>query len=108
MIADMPPPSESPAWRRAFDGVEKRIAPPLTAVTSSPDLQVVMQKLGAAKRAVTAPVGGVASWGLHLVGLSTRQDVRELRRQLGDVERDLLSLRRDLAGEPEQDDQEHE
>ena len=102
------PPSGSPAWRRAFDGVEKRIAPPLTAVTSSPDLQVVIQKLSAARRTVGAPVGDAASWGLHLVGLPSRQDVRDLRRQLGDVQRDLLSLRRDLASDAEQDVQEPE
>ena len=97
--------SDSPAWRRAFDGLEKRVAPPLTAATSSPDLQLVVQKLGEAKRAVGGPVAGVTSWGLHLVGLSSLRDVRELRRQLSEVERQLLSVRRALATES-QDSQE--
>src|SRR3954469_20632978 len=90
------PPSGSPAWRRIFDGVEKRVAPPLTAVTSSSDLQVVMHRLAAAKRAVTSPIGDAASWGLHLVGLPSRRDLRDLRRQFGEVQRELSSLRRSL------------
>ena len=91
------PPSESPTWRKVFDGVEKRIAPPLTAVTSSPDVHMVVQKLHAAKGAISAPIGHATSWGLHLVGLPSRHDVRNLTKQLGEVQRDLLSLRRDLA-----------
>jgi hypothetical protein len=102
------PPADSPTWRKLFDGVEKRISPPLTVVTSSSDLHLVMQRLAAAKRAVTAPAGSAASWGLHLVGLPSLQDVRDLKRQLGEVERDLLALQRDLANESDTDDQDPE
>ena len=77
-------------------------------MTSSSDVHLVMQKLGAAKRTVTAPLGDAASWGLHLVGLPSRKDFRDLRRELSDVERDLLSLRRDLASDPEPDEQDPE
>ena len=102
------PAAEKPAWRKLFDGVEKRITPPLTSVTSSSDVHLVMQKLGAAKRTVSAPLGGAASRGLHLVGLPSRGDVRDLRRQLSEVERDLLSLRRELASRSEPDEQDAE
>ena len=90
--------TESPAWRRAFDGVERRVTPSVRAATSSPDFQVAAQRLGRAKGAVTAPVGGLVSWGLHLVGMPSRADVRQLERQLGDVQREMVALRREVDG----------
>ena len=92
--------ARSPVWRRAFDGVEHRVGPRLAATTSSPDFQVATQLLRRATRTVAAPVVGLTSWGLHLAGLPTHGDVRQLKRQLGEVQRDMLALRRSLqAGE---------
>ena len=51
-----------------------------------------------AKRAVDRAGRAVsASWGLHLVGLPSRADVRDLKRQLGEVQREMLALRRELT-----------
>ena len=91
----MAPPGP-PAWRKAFDGVERRVSPRLAATTSSPDFQVLTQKVRRATRVVTRPVGTVTAWGLHVAGLSTQGDVRLLRRQLGEVQRDMLALRLSL------------
>jgi hypothetical protein len=88
--------TESPAWRRAFDGVERRISPPLASATSSTELQVATQLLRRAKGAVLRPVDGVVSWGLHLAGLPSYADVRSLKRQLTEVQREVLALRREL------------
>jgi hypothetical protein len=90
-------PANPPAWRRAFDGVERRVSPRLAATTSSPDFQVLAQTLRRATRLLSAPVGSVTAWGLHLAGLPTHGDVRQLRRQLGEVQRDMLALRRSLG-----------
>jgi len=91
-----------PAWRRAFDGVERRLSPRLAATTSSPDFQVLAQTLRRATRLVAGPVGNATAWGLHVAGLPTHGDVRQLRRQLGEVQRDMLALRRSLeSGENE-------
>lgn len=87
-------PADSPLWRKAFDGVERRVSPRIAATTSSPDFQVATQFLRRASRVVTAPVGGLISRGLHVAGLPTHGDVRELKRQLGDVQREVLALRR--------------
>jgi hypothetical protein len=88
--------TESPAWRRAFDGLERRISPPLASATSSTELQVATQLLRRAKGAVLRPVDGVVSWGLHLAGLPSYADVRSLKRQLTEVQREVLALRREL------------
>jgi hypothetical protein len=85
-----------PAWRRVFDGVERRLSPPLTSATSSPELQVATQLLRRAKGAVVRPVDGIVSRGLHLAGLPSYADVRYLKRQLAEVQREVLALRRQL------------
>jgi hypothetical protein len=87
----------SPGWRRAFDGVERRVSPRLAGTTSSPEFQVLAQTLRRVTRAASVPVGNVTAWGLHAVGLPTHRDVRALRRQLGEVQRDMLALRRSLG-----------
>jgi hypothetical protein len=90
--------ADTPAWRRAFDGVERRVGPQLAAVTNSSDFHTATQMLRRARRAIAGPVDSLASWGLHLVGLPSHADVRELRRQLGEIQREILALRRDLVG----------
>ncbi len=98
-------PTGSPAWRRAFDGVERRLSPPLASATSSTELQVATQLLRRAKGAVVRPVDGIVSWGLHLAGLPSYADVRSLKRQLTDVQREVLALRRELSkGDQDGDD----
>jgi hypothetical protein len=95
--------ADSPAWRRAFDEVEQRIGPALGSATNSPDFQVTLQELQRVHRVIASGVNGVLSWGLHLGGLPAYSDIRDLRRQLGEVQRELLSLRLDLAKPPEED-----
>ena len=91
------PSAGTPAWRRAFDGLERLVGSPLESATSSPDFQVAAQKLQKAGRALTRPVNDVVSCGLHLAGLPSHADMQALRRQLGDVQHELLAIRRDLA-----------
>lgn len=87
--------ADTPTWRRVFDGVERRVGPPLKSVTASPDLQVVVHTLRRARKAVTRPVDGLISRGLHFAGLPSHADVRALRRQLSALQSELLTLRRD-------------
>lgn len=88
--------ADSPTWRQAFNSVERRVSPPITSVTSSPDFQFVAQRVDHARRALIRPIGTLASWGLHLAGLPSQADVRGLKRQVGELQREVLSLRRDL------------
>jgi len=85
-----------PAWRRAFDLVERRVSPALNAATRSPEVQVAVQFVELTRRSVAGGVRGAASWGLHLGGLPSHSDVLDLRRQLGEVQRELLAIRLDL------------
>jgi hypothetical protein len=88
--------ADSPTWRQAFNSVERRISPPISSVTSSADFQVAAHKLHQARQAVVRPIGNLASWGLHLAGLPSHADVRGLKQQLGELQRELLTLRREV------------
>ena len=89
--------AESPLWRKAFDGVERRIGAPLENATSSADFQVFSLKVGRVRKAVIAPVEVVVGFGLHLVGIPSHAEVRVLRRDLIKVQRELLAMRREQA-----------
>lgn len=88
---------DSPLWRKAFDGVERRIGGPLESATSSADFQVLSLKVGRVKKAVVAPVEAVVGFGLHLVGIPSNAEVRDLRKELAQVQRDMLAMRREQA-----------
>lgn len=90
-------PTDTPLWRRAFDGVERRVGKPLTSATSSTDFQATVVKLGRLRNTVVKPVHSVADRGLHLIGLPSNTEVRELRRELQEVQREMSALRRERA-----------
>lgn len=85
-----------PAWRRAFDQVERAVGRPLEDAVASRryvDAVVLSMKLQLAinrrlRRTVDRQFGAV----LHLVNLPTRSDVRRLSRQLTVVTGELRAL----------------
>ncbi len=87
----------SPLWRRVFDGVESRVGGPLTSLTSSTDFQVATMSAKKVRRSVVRPVRAVASFGLHVAGVPTNFEVRQLRRELHEVQREVSALRRGRA-----------
>ncbi len=94
----------SPLWRRVFDDVERRVGRPLEAATTSTEFQSAALKLRQAKRVVATPVQSLTGLGLRLVGLPSPAEVRNLKRQLGEVQREVLAMRREKA-QAERDEQ---
>jgi hypothetical protein len=90
-------PADTPLWRRAFDDVERRVGQPLASATSSSDFQSAVVKVRRLRRTAVRPVHAVAGLALHLVGLPSNAEVRHLRRELHEVQREVSSLRRDRA-----------
>lgn len=86
--------ADTPLWRRAFDGVERRVGKPLASTTSSADFQSTVLRLGRLRKSIVKPVHAVADRGLHLIGLPSNSEVRELRRELNEVQREMSALRR--------------
>ena len=88
-------PADSPMWRKVFDGVERRVGGPLASLTSSADFRAAAIQVQNVRRMVVRPVQSVASFGLHLAGLPSNAEVRKLRRELHDVQRELSAIRRE-------------
>src|SRR5918995_394272 len=88
-------PTDTPLWRRAFDDVERRVGAPLASATSSSDFQAAVLRLGRLRKAVVRPVHAVADRGLHLIGLPSNSEVRDLRSALHAVQREVSALRRE-------------
>ena len=86
---------KSPLWRRVFDDVERAIGRPLTAVTSSTELHAAALRVRRAGGVVSRPVQSIAGLGLHVAGLPSPAEVRELRRQLAEVQREVSAIRRE-------------
>lgn len=90
------PPASSPAWRRAFDTVERAVAGPLERGTMSSEFVMGAAAAGRLRRSIGRRIDGAGSWALHQLALPSRRDVRGLQRQLANVERELGALRRQL------------
>jgi hypothetical protein len=103
-------PSDKPLWWKAFDAAERALAPRVEgAVRSDPFLDA----LGLAARAQSRvrrdlEARSRAIW--HLVNLPAGSDVRRLRRQVADLDRELrqvsMQLQQALAERPEGNDKE--
>jgi hypothetical protein len=65
--------------------------------TNSTDFQRAAVAVRSLQRTVLGPVDRLVSWGLHQAGLPSHADMRAMRRQIGDLQRDLSALRRELA-----------
>jgi hypothetical protein len=89
--------ADSPVWRRAFNSVERRVSRPLGSTTGSTNFQVAARKVHSATQAIVRPIEDVATWGLHLAGLPSRSEVRDLRRQVGQMQREMMAMRRELT-----------
>lgn len=89
-------PASSPAWRRAFDTVERAVAGPLERGSMSSEFAVGTAAAGRLRRSVGRRIDAAGSWALHQLALPSRRDVRGLQRQLANVERELGALRRQL------------
>jgi hypothetical protein len=97
--------ADSPLWRHAVDRVERRVAPPLTSVTSSPDLLATLQYLLRLQRTLTGTAGLLVSHVLHVAGLPSHEDMRALERQISALQREVVALRRNVL-DAERDRQE--
>ena len=85
--------------RGILDRVERMVGVPLAAVTNSPQFAVALVLIQRADRAVRRPIGTLTARGLHLMNAPSHDDVRDLKRELAEVHREIASLRRDLRAE---------
>lgn len=84
--------SQKSPLRQAYDTAERLVAPPLSAIASSTDTYTALAAVGKVRRFLGRRVEGVTGRAWHVVGLPSRGDVRRLRTQIGQLDREVRRL----------------
>jgi hypothetical protein len=91
-----------PAWRPAYDAVERAVTPRVDAVVRSGQFARTVAWGTRARRAVGDRVNGVSARLWSLVNLPAGTDVQRLRAQVGALDREVRRLTLQLARQTEQ------
>jgi hypothetical protein len=92
--------SAANTWE-AYDAIEKRLAPRLEAFVRTGHYGELNAILATARATARATLDGVATRMLHTANLPTGTDVKRLRRQIGELDREVRQLRFELAASSE-------
>jgi hypothetical protein len=83
-------------WRRAFDAAEGAVAPRLEKLVHESGFAIAVVLVQRSRRTVGRTVEARTQQAWHLLNLPAGTDVRRLRRQLGDLDREVRLLREDV------------
>ena len=86
-----------PTVRSAYDAIERVLAPRLEALVRTTQYAKVTALLAGTSSSAGAQVGSVAACLLHTYNLPASTDISRLRRQLGELDREVRQLRLELA-----------
>ena len=84
--------ADKPLWRRAFDGVDRRIAGPIEAATRSDAFGDALTVAWRLQRRAQREAEKRTRRVLHLVNLPTATDVRRLSEQVAALRREVRGL----------------
>jgi hypothetical protein len=96
--------TDKPRWRQVYDAVERNLAPRVEALVHTREFTHTTAGMARARRLVLDRVNGVAARLWHLVNLPAGTDVQRLRRQVGELDRQLRRLTLQLDREARQQD----
>jgi hypothetical protein len=85
----------TPAWRRAFDAVERRIARPVESGVRTDAFNDTMTVLFRTRRELQRAIEKRTRHALHLVNLPTATDVKRLSEQVAALHREVRALERE-------------
>lgn len=91
--------SNSPAWRQMFDSWEKAVSPGLQDLTASSGFRDVVAMSAKVNASVSGEVERASRRWLHLWNIPAASDIRNLRRQISSLEREVRSVKRTLEAE---------
>jgi hypothetical protein len=86
-----------PTVRGAYDAIQRGIAPRLDALVRTKQYAKVTAFLVGARSSAGDQAGTVSACLLHACNLPARTDISRLRRQLGELDREVRQLRLELA-----------
>jgi hypothetical protein len=86
-----------PSLRDAYDAVERQVAPRAEALTHTEQAALVSALALRLRRDVGLRVDALSAQILHLANLPAGTDIKRLRRQIGDLDREVRKLRLELS-----------
>ena len=91
-----------PAWRRLFDAIEGRAAPPIEKGVRTDVFNDTLAVIVRVRRGVQRTVERQTRRGLHMANLPAASDVRRLSEQVAALHRDVRALKRTVNTDKEQ------
>jgi hypothetical protein len=90
--------ANKPAWRKLFDAIEGRAAPPIEKGVRTDVFNDTLAVVFRTRRAINRAIEDRTNRLLHLANFSTGTDVRRLSEQVAALHREVRALRRELDG----------
>lgn len=84
--------TDIPAWRRAFNAVERNVSPRVEALVHSDEFAQMTALVARSSRLAGQGVNAIAARVWHLMNLPAGTDVQRLRRQVGELDREVRRL----------------
>ena len=82
--------------RSMYDAIERQVSPRVEATVHSPEYAAVTTAVKRLRGAVGSRIEGLNAGLLHLVNLPAGSDIRNLRRQIGELDYEVRTLRMTL------------
>jgi polyhydroxyalkanoate synthesis regulator phasin len=90
--------ANKPGWRKIFDAIEGRAAPPIEKGVRTDMFNDALALVFRTRRAVDRAIEERMNRLLHVANFSTATDVRRLSEQVAALHREVRALRRELDG----------
>jgi chromosome segregation ATPase len=94
--------ADKPVWRQVYDRVASEVGPRLTEMSGSDEFAEATANAAAARRRMTRDLEQRSRRWLHMWNLPAGSDINVLRREIGELERQVrdLSKRLEELGQP--------
>jgi hypothetical protein len=80
------------SWRKAFNAVERSVSPRVESLVHSEEFAQMTALIARTRRLTGKRVNAIAASAWHLMNLPASTDVQRLRRQVGELDREVRRL----------------
>ena len=84
--------TDIPGWRRAYNAVERNVSPRVETLVHSDEFAQMSALIAHTRRLAGTRVNAMAASVWHLMNLPASTDVQRLRRQVGELDREVRRL----------------
>jgi hypothetical protein len=96
--------TDTPSWRRAFKAVERNVSPRVESLVHSDEFAQMTALVARTRRLAGKRMNAMVASVWHLMTLPASTDVQRLRRQVGELDREVRRLSLQLDRDARQPD----